>query len=100
MKRAYLLIYSDRMGTREAIRDYLDGRPEILHWRYDLPYTFYLVSTLSAEQLYDIVQGFNQNRGRFLISEVGQNTQGWLPEKTWVLLNEEYARRSNPATYR
>ena len=97
MKRAYLLIYSDKLGAREEIRDFLDEQPEILHWRYDLPFTFYLISELSAEGLYEIVQGFNRKRGRFLISEVGENTQGWLPEKTWMLLNAEYARRRRPA---
>lgn len=91
MNRAYLLIYSDKLGTREKIRDFLDGRPEILHWRYDLPFTFYLISKLSAEELYKIVQAFNRKRGLFLISEVGQNTQGWLPQKAWMLLNKEYA---------
>ena len=92
MKRSYLLIYSDRIGTREAIRDFLDDRAEILHWRYDLPNTFYLISNLSAEELYEVVQGLSQKRGLFLISEVGSNTQGWLPKKTWALLNAEYAR--------
>ena len=97
MSRAYLLIYSDKLGTREEIRDFLDEQSEILHWRYDLPFTFYLISELSAEGLYEIVQGFNRKRARFLISEVGENTQGWMPEKTWELLNAEYARRRRPA---
>jgi hypothetical protein len=92
MKRTYLLIYSDRLGTREDIKEFLDERSEILNWRYDLPQTFYLVSNLSAEELYEIVQSYNQERGLFLISEVGDNTQGWLPKKTWMLLNAEYAR--------
>ena len=95
MKRSYLMIYNDRLGTREAVRDFLDGRAEILHWRYDLPNTFYLISHLSAEELYEVVQGFNRKRGLFLICEVGSNSQGWLPEKTWTLLNAEYARKES-----
>lgn len=92
MKRSYLLIYSDRLGTREEIKEFLDRRSEILNWRYDLPHAFYLVSNLSAEELYEIIQSYNQERGLFLISEVGENTQGWLPAKSWMLLNAEYAR--------
>ena len=92
MKRTYLLIYSDKLGTREEIREFLDKRSEILNWRYDLPHTFYLVSDLSAEELYEVIQSHNQQRGFFLISEVGQNTQGWLPAESWVLLNAEHAR--------
>ena len=92
MKRTYLLIYSDRLGTRDEIKEFLDRTSEILNWRYDLPNTFYLVSSLSAEELYEVIQGYNQRRGLFLISEVGENTQGWLPAKSWMLLNAEYAR--------
>ena len=92
MKRTYLLIYSDKLGTREEIREFLDKRSEILNWRYDLPHTFYLVSDLSAEELYEVIQSHNQERGFFLIGEVGQNTQGWLPAESWVLLNAEHAR--------
>ena len=93
MKRTYLLIYSDKLGTREEIRAFLDKRSEILNWRYDLPHTFYLVSDLLAEELYEVIQSHNQQRGFFLISEVGQNTQGWLPAESWVLLNAEHARQ-------
>ena len=35
-RRAYLLIYSGGVGTREEVRDYLDNLPEILNWRYDV----------------------------------------------------------------
>lgn len=65
MKRAYLLIYDDEVGTRKEVRKFLDERPEVLHWRFDLPNTFYLVSELSAEALYGIFQNFNQERAAF-----------------------------------
>lgn len=91
MHRAYLLIYSDQMGSRADVRDFVDGCPDIEHWRYDLPNTFYVVSDLSVEELYERVQGFNAKRGRFLICEVGKNKQGWLPPRTWRLLNNSAA---------
>lgn len=95
MKRAYLLIYDDEVGTRKEVRKFLDERPEVLHWRFDLPNTFYLVSELSAEALYGIFQNFNQGKGNFLISEVSSNTQGWLPRRTWALLNEKMDEKSH-----
>ena len=92
MKQAYLLVYDDEVGTRKEIREFLDEQPEILHWRCDLPHTFYLISDLSAEKLYNIFQRFNEKHGSFIISEVGPNTQGWLPSRTWRLLNEKISR--------
>lgn len=89
MKRAYLFVYSNRLGNRNQVRDFIDGRSEILHWRFDLPNSFYLITRLSADELYDIIQKFNNNRGTFIICEVGENTQGWLPEEAWDLLNDK-----------
>lgn len=88
-QRAYLLIYSDSMGEREEVKGFLDKQAEISHWRFDMPNTFYLVSDRSAQELYEVVQRFNEKRGRFLISEIGSNKQGWLPAKTWHLLNQK-----------
>ena len=31
MSPAYLLIYSNKVGTHEEIKDFLDNQPEILH---------------------------------------------------------------------
>lgn len=88
MTRVYLFIYSDDVGSRAEVREFVDGCPDIKHWRHDLPNTFYLQSELSANELYDVVQKFNAERGRFLICEVGKNKQGWLPGRTWRLLNK------------
>ncbi len=89
MKKAYLLIYNDQVGTRDDLKEVLDHNQAIYHWRYDLPNTFYLISEQSAANLYKLIQRFNQKRGRFLIGEVGQDKQGWLPKKTWTLLNKK-----------
>ena len=90
MRRAYLFIYSPKVGTRDEVKDFIDECPEVVHWRYDLPNTFYLISDASADELYATIQGFNAKRGRFLICEAGANKEGWLPKKTWTLLNTHY----------
>lgn len=66
----------------------------IRYWRYDLPNTFYLVSDLSATKLSELVQEFNAGKGRFLICEVGLNKQGWLPRRTWQLLNRKSLQKT------
>ena len=88
-KRAYLFIYSSDVGTRDEVRDYIDQLPEILNWRYDIPHAFYLVSESSADEITDKVLSFTGGDGRFLIAEVPENSQGWLPRDTWRLLNEK-----------
>ncbi|MDE0272167.1 MAG: hypothetical protein OXP11_13260 [Gammaproteobacteria bacterium] len=94
MRRAYLFIYSPDVGTRDEVKDFIDACPEIVHWRYDLPNAFYLISDASAVELYTTIQRFNAKRGRFLICEAGENKQGWLPKKTWTLLNTNSYQKS------
>ena len=87
MKRAYLLLYNDDVGTRDAIKHYIDNDPLVLFWRYDLPYSFYIISNSSAQELAESFQGLNKKNGMFLITEVSKNKQGWLIKDAWTLLN-------------
>lgn len=85
MKKAYLLIYTAEVGTREEIKSWANERP-VITWRYDLPNTFYLISEASASELYESLIAKLGKRGRFLIIEAGENRQGLLPPDTWYLL--------------
>ena len=88
-RRAYLLTYSSGVGTREDIRDFIDSRPEILNWRYDTPHAFYLISESDADEIAERILKFTDGEGRFLITEVAENSQGWLPRGAWRFLNEK-----------
>ena len=99
-RQAYLLVYNDEVGTREQIRDFIDGVAEILNWRYDMPHAFYVVSECSADELADILLDFTDERGRFLIAEVTDNKQGWLPRRTWEMLNNKQPANSVAPTGR
>jgi hypothetical protein len=87
--KAYILVYSDLSGTRDQIKAWADSHDGIVHWRYDLPNTFYLISDLSAK---DLAESFERSRGastRFLIMETSENRQGRLPKETWHLLRHK-----------
>ena len=89
MRRAYLFVYNAEFGTREATRKIVEGIPEIINWRYELPSSFYLVSELMADDLARRIRGTTGDRGRFIITEVESNKQGWLDPKSWKLINEK-----------
>ncbi|OQY52850.1 MAG: hypothetical protein B6247_16160 [Candidatus Parabeggiatoa sp. nov. 2] len=55
MKKVYILFYSNSLGTREEVRDYLDSLSEVLHWRYDIPNVFYLISEENADTLAKLI---------------------------------------------
>lgn len=89
MKFVYLFIFSDATGGREAIRAWANSEPLVLHWRYDLPNSFYIVSEATADELSKSFINFNGKKGRFLIVEAGDNRQGLLPKETWYLLRNK-----------
>ena len=86
MRRAYLLIYSDGVGDREAVRAWANEEPAVLHWRYDMPHAFYIISEQSAAYLSESFKMRNGKKGRFLFVEASDNRQGRLPAETWYLL--------------
>ncbi len=89
MRKAYLLIYSDGTGGRDVMRNWVNQEPAVLHWRYDMPHSFYLISEASAADLAKSLTNFVGKKGRFMIVEVSDNRQGWLPAETWYLLRNK-----------
>jgi len=89
MRKAYLLTYSDATGGRTHIRAWCDAEPMVIHWRYDMPHSFYLISEATAAELAASLKEHVAKKGRFLITEVSDNRQGWLPKETWQLLKNK-----------
>jgi hypothetical protein len=88
MKRAYLLVYSDQLGSREDVKRCLEGMSEVITWRYDLPHAYYIISIEEANTLAKIIRD-RMGKGRFIILEVTSNKGGWLPGESWYLLNQK-----------
>ena len=88
-QKAYILIYDDDVGTRSEVKDFIDGMPEVLFWRYDMPHSFYLISEHTASGIANNISAMTEHEGRFLVAEINSNKQGWLPRRTWKLLNKK-----------
>jgi hypothetical protein len=88
MRRAYILAYSDSLGNRDTIKNCLSKIPEVVTWRFDMPYSFYIISDHSAVEIARSIRS-NLKNGRFLITEITDNKQGWLPNETWYFVNNK-----------
>jgi len=88
MKKAYILVYSNDLGTREIVKNTIDSMKIIDIWRYDLPNSLYLISESTADE---IAREIRERLGdkRFFITEISTNKQGWLPRKSWNLINNK-----------
>ena len=96
-RRAYLLIYSSGVGVREDVCDFIDSQPEILNWWYDIPHAFYLISDSDADEIAELILEFTGGDGRFLITEIAENSQGWMQRGAWQFLSEKVPARTLPA---
>ena len=90
MRKSYIMIYSNALGSRDEIKECVDSLEQVIHWRFDMPNSFYLVSEENASTLAKAIREYLEKDERFLITEyMADNAQGWLPKKTWSLLKEK-----------
>lgn len=91
--KTYIFLYDNTLGSITEVTELIDSIPEIAQWRTDLPNSFMLKSDLEAKQLADIIIEKKTNV-RFLISEITENRQGWLPKDAWKFIKN----KENPFT--
>jgi len=92
MRKAYLLIFDPLVGSQEQVRDAINAMPEVVNWRFDMPFTIYFISEEPARNL-SLIFRQKMHRGRFLILEVTNNKQGYMLKETWDFLNSKRAIR-------
>ena len=89
MKKVYLLIYNDLLGSREEIKVVLNEIPEVSTWRYDMPNMFYIISEYSSKEIALKIREHFPIKGKFIITEITNNYYGWLDSDSWYLLQNK-----------
>jgi len=89
MRKAYLFVYDDGVGTREQLKNVLNAMRRVATWRFDIPNCFYVISESSAQELYDEFVSLNGSKGRFMFIETSTNRQGLMLSETWHLLTHK-----------
>jgi hypothetical protein len=76
------MVYSLKVGARNIIKEWANTSELVESWRFDLPNSIYLISKASPT---DLSRNAREHigLGRFIITEVTTNTNGWLPRETW-----------------
>lgn len=95
MRKAYLFIYDNNVGTREKLQDIFNQMGKVLTWRFDIPNCFYIVSEHSAQQLYEEFVSMNGINGRFMFIEATTNRQGQMLADTWFFLTNKKVKPRN-----
>jgi hypothetical protein len=86
MRKCYLLVHSVRAASHDQMKNILSSIPEVITWRTDIPRCFYVISEKSAAELTSLIRSKTSKLGRFIVSEIGDNRNGWLTGESWYLI--------------
>lgn len=89
MKKAYLLVFSSTLGSQDSVKRILNQVHKIDKWRYDIPNSFYIISEHSAREIATEIRDYAGGSGRFIITEIPQNSYGWLTSESWYLIQRK-----------
>ena len=93
MKKSYLFVYNDTVGTRDQVKNVIDKMSYVITWRYDMPNVFYIISEYLAGDLAQQFESFNGTKGQFVFQEYTANAQGRLTGETWFLLYNKFQQQ-------
>ncbi len=89
MRKAYLLAFSDDLGTRDQVKECLEKMSSVILWRYDMTNAFYIISESAANTIANELMQYITNGGRFIVTEISDNKEGWLTEESWYIMNHK-----------
>lgn len=86
----YILVFSDDVGGRENVKNFIDSRSEIITWYLCMSNAIFIRSQLDADGLQKIFREFTKDNGRFIVLDCDTDRNGWLPRKAWQFMRNEY----------
>ena len=94
--KVFLLNYSTDFGAAEEVKVAVRASPYVAAWRYDLPYSMYLLSERTAKEIAIDLRARRPN-GRFMVTELGADYWGWNTDATWYLFANKTLMQVPPA---
>jgi hypothetical protein len=92
MTKTYLIILSAK-HNREKVLEFLNQFPSIEYWFHSLPFTIFVNTQLSAQQLAQLIESkFGQEM--IFVTEVSNDSWGRLPTDHWT-----YFKKKNPFNF-
>ena len=86
MRKLYLIAYGDKL-KRDDLTSFLGGVKECERWFYSMPNSLFVISSLTANEVYDRIEERFSVHGRFFVTEVPRhNSQGWIPNNHWEII--------------
>lgn len=88
-KWTYLVVFNTVAAKHDCLRDFLDRQPGILDWYSCIPNTIFVVSSLDANGVAEVIRQFTRNKGYFLVLDTETDKGGWLPKAAWDFMRNK-----------
>jgi hypothetical protein len=87
-KAFVIIIGGNSPDGRDGLLRFLDTRPEITWWYACLPFSVFVISTINASQISDLLRTqYPQDGAMFFVAPVSVGeVYGWLPADAWSML--------------
>ncbi|GAH79038.1 unnamed protein product [marine sediment metagenome] len=80
--RVFVVTYELNQKNKDYSGFYNELKKTNAWWHY-LEHTWLLYTNETAQEIFDRLIPFIDNKDHILIVEAGRNRQGWLPKKAW-----------------
>ena len=85
----YIIVFSDSVGERNDIKEFIDSRPEFTNWYICMSNAIFVRAEYTAKQISEIFREYTNDKGRFIVLDVDSDRSGWLPKKAWDFMKAE-----------
>lgn len=86
--KTYLFTFGVSFGSRNEAKEILRKCSSVNSWRTDMMREFYLKSEADANTIAEEIRNIKKS-GRFIISEITDNCQGWIQKDSWDFINKD-----------
>ena len=93
MPQIYLIAY-DFTGSSDKYSDLFDELKKSPRWWHYIDAVWLLSTDESANQIYTRLEPYLNDDISMFITEIGNDHQGWLPDKAWKWIRKHVNRES------
>lgn len=91
--KSYIFAHSSKLGSHDEIKNFLTKSRYVSTWRREINNVYFILSSYSASEISErIHRRFEERGATFIVSEFSDNSQGWLSERAWELLEHKNER--------
>ena len=93
MSKTYLVAY-DFPGSSEKYSELFNELKDSPRWWHYIDAVWLLITDESADEIFERLEPYLDDDISLFITEIGNDHQGWLPDRAWKWIRKHVTRKS------